>query len=135
MGQATALAAGTIITVISEVTRAINSVLSKKGTRIDKKVDAVKLMQRAINNTRNYLVNSNNNYQPNADLSNLWNDAYAAMMPIDTELARRLNDKSRFWSNPHIWIAEEGAMELIPTLKELEDNCDLIMVELEKRKK
>ncbi len=121
MGQATAAAA--IITVIDQVTSAINSVLSKKGTLIDKKIDAVKLMQRATNNTRNYLVISNNDYQPNAELSHLWNDAFAAMLPIDSTLARSLNDKSKFWSNPHVWITEEGAMELIPTLNELEDNC------------
>ncbi|CAN0587519.1 unnamed protein product [Ectocarpus sp. 12 AP-2014] len=90
-------------------------------------------MQRAVNNTRQYLVESNNNYAPNAELSNLWNDAFGAMMPIDKTLAVRLNNKSRFWSNPQVWLIHDGAMELVPDLNELDEKCDTIIVELENR--
>ena len=122
------------IGVMVNASSLIERVLPKKGTRIDKKIEAVRSMQQAVNNTRLYLVNSNNSYQPNAELSDLWNLAFAAMVPIDKTLARRLNDKSRFWSNPHIWLANEGAMELIPDLNELDERCDSILVELENRK-
>jgi len=122
------------LSVLSQVTSLIESALSKRGTKIEKKIEAVKAMQRAINNTRHYLVKSKNKYQPNADLSNLWNDAFAAMIPIDKSLARQLNNNSRFWADPHRWLAEEGAMELIPDLEDLDEKCDSIIVALENRK-
>ncbi|MBT8303273.1 MAG: hypothetical protein KJP09_02300 [Bacteroidia bacterium] len=120
--------------VIAQVVGLVEKALTKRGTRIDKKIDAVKAMQKAVNNTRLYLVKSKNKYEPNAELSNLWNDAFAAMVPIDKSLARQLNNSSRFWSDPHRWLAEEGAMELIPDLEELDEKCDSIIVELENRK-
>ncbi len=111
----------------------LDKILSKRGTKIEKKINAVRLMRRAINNTEAYLNNNNHVYAPNAELSNLWNDAFGAMIPIDKNLAWRLDDKSRFWSNPQEWIANEGAMELIPSLNELNEKCEELLIELEKR--
>ncbi len=111
----------------------LDKILSKRGTKIEKKINAVRLMRRAINNTEAYLNNNNHVYAPNAELSNLWNDASGAMIPIDKNLAWRLDDKSRFWSNPQEWIANEGAMELIPSLNELNEKCEELLIELEKR--
>ena len=133
MGQAVAILINTI-SLISELNSAIQSNLTKKGTRIDKKIEAVRSLQKAINNTRNYLIKSNNDYQPNVELSNLWNEAFAAMLPIDNSLAMRLNFKSRFWSDPNNWLEYKSAMELVPGLKELEEDCDSIILELNKRK-
>lgn len=111
----------------------LDKVLSKRGTRISKKILAVTLMRKAINNTEAYLTKTNHDYSPNEALSNLWNEAFAAMIPIDKDLAWRLDDKSRFWSNPQRWINNDGAMELIPSLQELDDKCDSLLVELDKR--
>lgn len=112
----------------------LDKVLSKRGTRITKKISAVTLMQRAINNTEAYLTRTNHDYSPNESLSNLWNDAFASMISIDKDLAWKLNDKSKFWSNPQRWIREDGAMELIPSLNELSEKCEQLLVELDKRK-
>lgn len=110
----------------------LSKVLSKRGTRIEKKILAVKLMQRAINNTKHYL-NTSEKLKSNTELSNLWNDAFGAMFPINKVLARKLYNNSRFWSNPDEWLLEKGSMELIPTLKELEERCESILIELENR--
>ena len=131
MGEGTAMV---IFTVMDQITSAMSLVLPKKGTRMEKKILAIKLTQRAINNTTHYLVKSNNDYEPNSELSDLWNDAFAAMLHIDKTLARRINDKSKFWSNPHIWLVKEGSMELIPSLQELQNECDSILAELERRR-
>jgi hypothetical protein len=112
----------------------LDKVLSKRGTRIAKKISSVTLMQRAINNTEAYLTRTNHDYAPNETLSNLWNDAFASMISIDKDLAWKLNDKSRFWSNPQKWIQNDGAMELIPSLNELSEKCEQLLVELDKRK-
>lgn len=112
----------------------LDKVLSKRGTRITKKILAVTLMRRAINNTEAYLTRTNHDYSPNEELSNLWNEAFAAMIPIDKDLAWKLDDKSRFWSNPQRWINIDGAMELIPSLNELDEKCEQLLVELDKRK-
>lgn len=112
----------------------LDKVLSKRGTRITKKISAVTLMQRAINNTEAYLTRTNHDYTPNEALSNLWNDAFAIMISIDKDLAWKLNDKSRFWSNPQKWIQNDVTMELIPSLNELSEKCEQLLVELDKRK-
>jgi hypothetical protein len=124
---------GTLISAVNTGGNLLSRILSKRGTRITKKITAVSLMQKAINNTELYLVNSNNNYQPNAKLSQLWLEAFTAMIPVDKELSRRLREKSRFWSNPQSWINKEGAMELIPTLRALNQRCEMLLIELDKR--
>jgi len=111
----------------------LDKVLSKRGTRITKKILAVTLMRRAINNTEAYLTRTNHDYSPNEALSNLWNEAFGAMIPIDKDLAWKLDDKSRFWSNPQRWIGNDSAMELVPSLQELDEKCELLLVELDKR--
>ena len=66
-------------------------------------------------------------------LSNLWLEAFTAMIKIDKSLARSLRTSSLFWSNPHKWLNEKGAMELVPTLKDLNERCEGILNELERR--
>lgn len=126
---------GTILSGIRTAVQVTDKVLSKKGTRIDDKIRAITAMQRAINATESYLESSNRNFKPNDNLSNLWLEAFTAMIKIDKTLAERLREKSKFWSNPQRWIQEDGAMELVPDLIELNERCDLILVELDKRKK
>ncbi len=123
-----------ILSVLNLALSSVGKALSKRGTRIEKKILAVQLMQKAVNRTRLYLNESDHNYRPNAGLSDLWNEAFAAMMPIDPSLARQLNNQSRFWIEPQAWLLEESAMALQPSLKELQDRCDGIIVELERRK-
>ena len=43
MGQATAAVGTALLSVLGQVNSAVNGVLSKRGTRIEKKIDAVKL--------------------------------------------------------------------------------------------
>ena len=125
---------GTIFSGIKTAISLTDKVLPKKGTRINDKVIAVTAMQRAINATEAYLTTSNRNYSPNNNLSNLWLDAFITMIKIDKKLAFSLRQKSKFWSNPQKWIREDGAMELVPDLQELNEKCEMILIELEKRK-
>ena len=125
---------GTFFSGIKTAISLIDKVLPKKGTRISDKVLAVTAMQRAINATEAYLTTSNRNFKPNDNLSNLWLDAFTAMVKIDKELAFSLRQKSKFWSNPQKWIREDSAMELVPDLQELNEKCEMILGELEKRK-
>ncbi len=123
-----------ILSVLNLAISTVGKALTKRGTRIDKKIRAVQTMQKAVNQTKLYLNKSDNRYYPNAELSNLWNEAFAAMMPIDRSLAKQLNDQSRFWIEPQSWLLEASAMELLPSLSELQDRCDAIIVELQRRK-
>jgi len=125
---------GTIFSGIRTAISLTGKVLPKKGTRINDKIIAVTAMQRAINATEAYLTTSNRNYKPNDTLSNLWLEGFTAMIKIDKELALGLRQKSKFWSNPQKWIKQDGAMELIPDLQELNEKCEMILIELEKRK-
>lgn len=111
----------------------LSRVLTKRGTKIQKKIEAVSNMQRAINSTERYLVESNRHFQPNAELSEQWLIAFTSMISVDKVLAQRLKDKSRFWSNPQHWIQESSSMDLIPDLNELNEKCDMLLIELESR--
>ena len=123
-----------ILAVLNLAISTVGKALTKRGTRIEKKIRAVQLMQKAVNQTKLYLNKTDNHFHPNAGLSDLWNEAFAAMMPIDPSLAKQLNDQSRFWIEPRAWLLEDSAMELQPTLKALQDRCDGIIVELQRRK-
>lgn len=123
-----------ILSILNLALSAVGKALTKRGTRIEKKIRAVQLMQKAVNQTKLYLNESKGNYAPNARLSNLWNEAFAAMMLIDQSMAKQLNDQSRFWVEPQAWLPEDSAMELQPTLQELQDRCDAIIIELQRRK-
>lgn len=125
---------GTIFSGIKTAISLTDKVLPKKGTRINDKIIAVTTMQRAINATESYLTTSRSNYIPNDKISNLWLDAFTAMVKIDKQLALSLRQKSKFWSNPQKWLQQEGAMELIPDLKDLNEKCEMILEELYKRK-
>lgn len=126
---------GTLLSGINTAGSVLSKVLSKRGTRIQKKIVAVSLMQKAINNTEAYLVKSDRDFVPKENLSQLWLDAFTAMITVDKTLALRLRQKSKFWSNPQKWIREDGAMELIPSLKELDQTCEMLLIELERRSK
>ncbi len=125
---------GTIFSGVKTADTILEKVLGKKGTRIDNKIVAVTFLQRAINSTEVYLTTSKQNYVPNQDLSNLWLEAFTAMIKIDKSLADRLRDKSRFWSNPQKWLRNESAMKLVPDLQELNEKCEMILIELRRRK-
>ena len=113
----------------------LSKVLGKRGTRVNHKIAAVVALQKAINATRAFLAQSEMTYSPNEALSHLWLDAFEKMIRIDKTLARDLRATSNFWSNPQLWLQEKGAMELVPDLRELNDRCDQILLELEKRLK
>ena len=111
----------------------LSAILGKRGTRIQKKIEAVFLLQRAINHTRTFLNQNNQNYRPDENLSDLWLNSFTAMISVDKELAKQLRLKSKFWSNPQDWLNDERLMEIIPNLSELENNCEELLKELEKR--
>jgi hypothetical protein len=125
---------GTLLSGIRTAIAVTDKVLPKKGTKIDNKILAVSTMQKAINHTEAYLVKSDRNFVPNENLADLWIEAFTAMIKIDKNLASRLRQKSMFWSNPQRWLQEDTAMELIPDLHELNEKCEMILIELERRK-
>ena len=124
---------GSLFSGINAADRIAGRILSKKGTRLEKKIRAVGDLQKAINATEAYLVSSKQAYLPNADLSSLWVQAFTSMIPFDKELAKTLRNQSRFWSNPESWRREPGAMELIPKMRELDDRCEEMINTLEIR--
>lgn len=123
----------TLLSGINTTSSLLDKVLSKRGTRIDDKISAVTSMQKAINYTEAYLTRTNNTFIPNEELSSLWLEAFTSMIKIDKNLAKELRTNSLFWSNPQKWLKEKGAMELVPTLKDLNERCEVILNELERR--
>ena len=125
----------TIVSGIQVVVAVLDQVLGKRGTRVTRKINAVSKMQEAINETQIYINDKKGNYQPNAKLSKMWLNAFTAMIPVNKDLANRLRQKSKFWTDPQSWFDEPGALELVPSLGELDGKCEEILMELYKRRK
>lgn len=123
----------TLLSGVQTAGTLLNQVLSKRGTRVSQKINAVARIQEAINTTKIYITESKGNYLPNTTLSKLWLDAFTAMIPVNTDLAHRLRQKSKFWTDPQSWFKESGALELVPDLSELDDRCEELLIELDKR--
>lgn len=123
----------TLLPGVQSVRTVLDEVLSKKGTKVTLKINAVSRMQEAINATKIYITKSKGNYLPNTTLSKLWLDAFTAMIPVNKDLAHRLRQKSKFWTDPQSWFKESGALELVPDLSELDDRCEELLMELDKR--
>ena len=124
---------GTLFSGINTADRISGRILGKKGTRLEKKIEAVEKLQLAINATTSYLVSSKNNYVPNFEISQLWVKAFSSMLPFDKDLAKKLRQKSVFWSDPQSWLNEPGSMELVPKLKDLNERCEEMINTLELR--
>ncbi|GAB5473771.1 MAG: hypothetical protein Mars2KO_18700 [Maribacter sp.] len=88
-------------------------------------------IQQASIETRNFI--DNKGYQPNMDLSKLWNDALKKSIDADLKnLPRLLRNKAKFWGKPQDWLNEKASMELVPKLAYLNDQCDMLLIRLEK---
>lgn len=119
----------------SYVISTISAAISLKNYRLDKKrrtVEALTALQRAVIKTREFIEKEG--YKPNTSLSDLWLSAFekienANLLDDDIKI-ENIYRKSQFWSNPNKWRKEKASMELIPTLKDLEDYCDTLLVKI-----
>ena len=69
--------------------------------------NAIETIEKARNRTR-FVIASNNyiTHTPNAELSDLWVNAAAAVKDVDYNLYQRLLEKSDYWSDPEIGITK-----------------------------
>jgi hypothetical protein len=108
------------------------SLLDKQGVKNDKAVEAVVAIQTAIIETRKFITTVG--YEPNSDLSKLWLASFdkvkKARIYSGNDFPEYLYNKAKFWGDPKVWLQEPGSLELVPTLKELEKECDSILVKI-----
>lgn len=94
-------------------------------TKDDNITSAIIALRTAIRETRNQI--NTKGYQPSNEISDLWLDAYRAFQKARMK-NRMLYDKARFWEDPKLWINEPSTLELIPTLNQLERECENLLV-------
>jgi hypothetical protein len=86
-------------------------------------------LQLAVLETENYI--NDRGYSSNTELTRLWLSSFDSIKGSGLYANQRfpefLYNKARFWGNPEKWLREPGAMELIPTLKEIENECANIL--------
>jgi len=108
------------------------SLLDRNSAKSDKTIEALTSLQIAIVETGKFIDEIG--YTRNTDLTKLWLQAFdkvkRAKIYTEGQFPDYLYQKARFWGNPTVWLREPTAMELIPTLKELEIKCDFILVSL-----
>ncbi|MBX7151413.1 hypothetical protein K1X84_07220, partial [bacterium] len=111
-----------------DIIKLIPEILLLFGKKKEKAVDALVSLRNAIRETRKFIAESG--YEPNTDLSMLWLDAFGKIKKAgiysESEFPDSLYHKARFWENPKMWLRESGSLELIPTLIQLENECDLL---------
>ena len=108
------------------------SLLDKQEVKNDKAVETVVAIQTAIIETRKFITTIG--YEPNSDLSKLWLASFdkvkKARIYSGNDFPEFLYNKAKFWGDPKAWLEEPGSLELVPTLKELEKECDSILVKI-----
>jgi len=92
---------------------------------------ALEAIRNASIQTRDFI--DNKGYEPNTELSQLWNIALKKSIDAKIEdLPDYLYNKSKFWGNPKDWLNEPTSMELVPKLNTLNEKCEMILIELKK---
>lgn len=92
---------------------------------------ALVAIQQASLETRKFI--DHKGYRENTDLSKMWNDALKKSLDAELKgLPRYLHNKAKFWGKPDDWRREKASMELVPKLSYLNDQCDMLLVLLEK---
>ena len=108
------------------------SLADRRDAKNQKTVDALISIQTAIIETRKFINESG--YVVNTDLSKLWLSTFDNVKKAEiypkNEFPEYLYQKARFWGDPKVWLKEPAAMELVPTLAELEKQADSILVRL-----
>lgn len=96
--------------------------------------DALASIQRATIRTRNFI--QKNGYEPNEELSELWTVALQKSINARIEgLPEYLFQKAKFWGRPQDWLREDSAMELVPKLNYLEEQCESMILRLRGKNK
>ncbi len=107
----------------------ILSLLDRGHARDERITEALVSIQTAIIETKKHI--NSVGYETNTDLSKLWFDSFDKIKKSriyhDNEFPEFLYQKARFWGNPSEWLAEPSALELVPTLNRLENECDHIL--------
>ena len=118
--------------IISALLNLVNFSRDKKK----RKVEALSAVQLAVIETRKHMLQEG--HRPNTSLSRLWLTAFERVesAQIHDEVlisSLRFYQKARFWSDPESWRNELASMELIPSLKELEEYCESLIAQIGNR--
>jgi hypothetical protein len=103
------MALGTIIGAIYSQIWAIAQVVPGLASyRLEKQKtehEAAAAMRKALNRTTIFLKTPNfDDTEKLTEISDLWNDASEKVGIVDRHLGQILGEKSRFWSNPELFI-------------------------------
>lgn len=93
----------------------------------DNIVSAIVALRTAIRETRTQI--NDRGYLANNEISDLWLAAYRAFQQARLN-NRMLYDKARFWEDPQQWLNEPGSLALVPTLIDLEKECESILTRI-----
>jgi len=123
-----------LVESIKESVKAVSKEIVKgkiDQARRERISSALIAIQQASLETRKFI--DNRGYHSNTDLSKMWNDALKKSLDADIkDLPRFLHNKAKFWGKPEDWRKEKASMELIPKLSYLNDQCDMLLIQLEK---
>jgi hypothetical protein len=123
-----------LVETVKESVKAVSKEIIKgkiDQERRERISSALIAIQQASLETRKFI--DNKGYRENTDLSKLWNDALKKSLDADLkELPRYLHNKAKFWGKPQDWRREKASMELVPKLAYLNDQCDMLLIQLEK---
>ncbi len=87
----------------------LNTLQTERHYQDDKKDEALLAIQKALLETKKYIEISGGDEDriKEYELAELWSSASIKSRHASEELAARLNDKSRYWSDNIVWSREE----------------------------
>lgn len=117
-----------ILKLLDELKEALN----RKEEKDAKLVNAVSSIQLAIIETREFYKMHGST--TNTKLSKLWLDAFEktknANILSAENFAISLYQKARFWGDTDSWIKLDSAMELVPLLNDIDEECNSLLERL-----
>lgn len=93
--------------------------------------DAITSIKVAIVESRKFIQNVG--YETNAELVKLWQEAFNKTVAAnidDQRLLDALYYKADFWGTPKDWLDNPHTLELIPKLKNLNEECQALLIKI-----
>jgi len=115
------------------LSRLASYIVFNSKAKKSKRIDAIVAIQEAVNSTRIHInENCQKEYQPSSESSKLWLIAFekCQLLSLNDVEIKQCITKARFWSDPEEWKKYESAMELIPSLIEMENLADTMLEKL-----
>jgi len=118
-----------LIGLITPTTEALKAKLVANNTQKLRLTDAHEAINEAFIETYDFVKGTNGGNMSNQKLAKAWGKAAAKVMLIDKQLGEMLHKKSRFWTDPQLFI-DMGIQSEVIQLSQIIDEMEAIRLKI-----